>query len=108
MNPAVAKCNASWWDMRVGRDMQRRRTPTSFDVVYLVNFDSRGPRPISRVLRGGSFKNADDAVAQGIRLLLTAEGAYEKVQLGIEQANSGDLVDHDTVFAKLRSMLPRK
>lgn len=61
-----------------------------------------------KLVCSGHFKNADDAVAQGIRLLLTAEGAYEKVRLGIEQANSGELLDHDTVFAKLRSMLPSK
>ena len=61
-----------------------------------------------KLVCSGHFKNADDAVAQGIRLLLTAEGAYEKVRIGIEQANNGELVDHDTVFAKLRSMLPKK
>lgn len=56
----------------------------------------------------GHFKSADDAVAEGIRLLLTAEGAYEEVRIGIEQADNGELLDHDTVFANLRSKLPKK
>ena len=62
---------------------------------------------LEKLVVSGHFKSADDAVAQGVRLLLTAEGAYDKVQVGIDQANSGELVGHDTVFASLRSKLPK-
>lgn len=60
---------------------------------------------VDKLVVSGHFKSADDAVAQGIRLLLIAEGAYEQVQVGVEQANHGNLVDHETVFASLRSRL---
>ena len=60
---------------------------------------------VEKLVVSGHYKNADDAVAQGIRLLLTAEGAFEKVQVGIDQADRGELVDHNTVFSSLRSKL---
>jgi antitoxin ParD1/3/4 len=60
---------------------------------------------VEKFVVSGHYKNADDAVAHGIRLLLTAEGAYEKVKVGIDQANRGELVDHNTVFSNLRSKL---
>ncbi len=62
---------------------------------------------IEKLVVSGHFKNADDAVAQGIRLLLTAQGSYEKVQVGIDQANSSELLDHETVFSSLRSKLTK-
>ena len=62
---------------------------------------------VEKLVVSGHYKNADDAVAQGIRLLLTAEGAFEKVQVGIDQADRGELVDHNTVFSSLRSKLPK-
>ena len=37
--------------------MQCKRTLTCFDGAFLVHFDSKGRRPSSRVLRGGSFNN---------------------------------------------------
>ena len=60
---------------------------------------------VEKLVVSGHYKNADDAVAQGIRLLLTAEGAFEEVQVGIDQADRGELVDHNTVFSSLRSKL---
>ena len=63
---------------------------------------------VDKLVVSGHFKSAGDAVAEGIRLLLTAEGAYDQVRIGIEQADHSELVDHDTVFANLRSKLPKQ
>ncbi len=62
---------------------------------------------VEKLVASGHFKNADDAVAQGVRLLLTAEAAYEMVQMGIDQANRSEFVDHHTVFSSLRSNLSK-
>ena len=59
---------------------------------------------IESLLTSGRFQSVDDVVAEGVRLLATTEKLRQKVQVGIEQADRGDVIDHDTVFARLRAL----
>jgi predicted transcriptional regulator len=43
-------------------------------------------------------------LTEGLRLLVSSERLRQQVQEGIEQADRGELVDHDTVFGQLRAM----
>ncbi|TWU45694.1 hypothetical protein Q31b_08700 [Novipirellula aureliae] len=52
----------------------------------------------------GKFASVEEVVVEGVRRLVSSEQLREQVQAGIEQANQGDLVDHDTLFAKLRDL----
>jgi Arc/MetJ-type ribon-helix-helix transcriptional regulator len=63
---------------------------------------------VDRLVDSGHFKSTDDVVVHGILLLLTAEGSYDDVQIGIAEANEGKILDHSTVFANLRSKLTNK
>ena len=45
-----------------------------------------------------------EAVSEGVRLLVSNEKLREAVQVGIDQANNGELHDHDTVFEQLKAM----
>lgn len=45
-----------------------------------------------------------EAVSEGARLLVSNEKLREAVQIGIDQANNGELHDHDTVFGQRKAM----
>jgi len=56
------------------------------------------------LVAAGRFSSLDEVVAKGIRLLASSEQLRQQVQVGVEQADNGELVDHDTVFSQLRAM----
>lgn len=57
---------------------------------------------IEGLLATGRFSSVQEAVSEGIRLLASNEKLRQEIQLGIDQADRGELFDHDTVFAQLR------
>ena len=59
---------------------------------------------IEAMVTSGRFGSVQEAVSEGIRLLVFNEKLREAVQVGIDQADRGDLHDHDTVFAQLKAM----
>ena len=52
----------------------------------------------------GRFSPVDEVISAGIRLLESNEKLRDQVQMGIEQADRGDVIDHHTVFAQLKAM----
>ncbi len=59
---------------------------------------------IEGLVTSGRFRSVDDVIAQGVKLLATTETLRNKVKFGIEQADRGEVEDHDTVFARLRAL----
>ena len=59
---------------------------------------------IESLVESGRFSSVDEAISEGIRLLLSQERLKQEVQIGIQEADRGEVVDHDTVFAQLRTM----
>ncbi|NOY42255.1 MAG: CopG family transcriptional regulator [Planctomycetes bacterium] len=59
---------------------------------------------IENLVSSGRFSSAGEAVTEGLRLLVSSERLRQQVQEGIEQADRGELIDHDTVFGQLRAM----
>lgn len=57
---------------------------------------------VEGLVASGRFTTLDEAIVEGIRLLASNERLRLQVQAGVKQANDGDLVDHDTVFAELK------
>lgn len=54
------------------------------------------------LVASGRFSSVDEVLSEGVRLLASQERLRQEVRLGIEQADRGEFVDHDTVFAHLR------
>ncbi len=59
---------------------------------------------IANLVSSGRFSSAGEALAEGLRLLASSEKLKQQVLEGIEQADRGELVDHDTLFGQLRAM----
>ena len=59
---------------------------------------------VQQLIASGRFATAEDAVAEGIRLLASNERLRAQIQAGSEQADRGEIADHDTVFARLRAL----
>ena len=59
---------------------------------------------VERLVAAGRFSSAQEAISEGIRLLASNEKLRQEIQTGIEQADRGEVVDHDTVFAQLRAL----
>ena len=59
---------------------------------------------IEALVSTGRYSSVQEAVAEGIRLLVSNEKLREEVQVGIDQADNGELHNHDTVFAKLKAI----
>lgn len=70
--------------------------------------DIQIPREQQTVIEGlvasGRYKSVQEAVAEGIRLLVSNEKLRQAVQIGIDQAQCGELHAHDTVFEHLKAM----
>lgn len=52
----------------------------------------------------GRFSSVEEVVSEGIRRLVSNEEIRSKVQIGIEQADCGELVEHETAFGRLREL----
>lgn len=59
---------------------------------------------IEGLVANGRFSSVQEAVSEGIRLLVSNEKLRQEIQVGIDQADRGELFDHDTVFARLKAM----
>jgi antitoxin ParD1/3/4 len=58
---------------------------------------------VENLVESGRFASADDVIGECVRLLASREQLREQVNVGVEQADRGELIDHDTVFANLRT-----
>lgn len=56
------------------------------------------------LIAGGRFSTIEEVVSEGIRRLVTTEEIRSQVQLGIEQADRGEVVEHEAVFERLRHL----
>ena len=59
---------------------------------------------VEGMVASGRFATVDEAIAEGIRLLASNERLRQQIQEGVDQADRGDVIDHDTLFAELREM----
>ena len=59
---------------------------------------------VEGLVAAGRFSSVQEAISESIRLLASSEKLRQEVQVGIDQADRGELIDHDTVFAQLKAM----
>lgn len=59
---------------------------------------------VEGLVASGRFNSLNEAIGEAIELLVSREELKQTVQLGIEQADRGEIINHDTVFGQLRIM----
>lgn len=59
---------------------------------------------IESLVAAGRFASAGEAVSEAVRLLVSQERLKRQVAIGVEQAERGELLPHDTVFDHLRAI----
>jgi len=67
-----------------------------------VELSSDASSFIDSLVSSGDFQTPSEAVAEGIRLLMSREKLRSEVQAGIDDADAGNLVDADEVYAEAR------
>ena len=58
---------------------------------------------IENLVQTGRFSSTDEAISECVRRLMTQEQLKKQVDVGIQQADRGEVMGHDTVFANLRA-----
>ncbi len=59
---------------------------------------------IEGLVASGRFSSAQEVISEGIRLVVSNEKLRQEIQVGIDQAERGEIYDHDTVFSQLKAM----
>ncbi len=59
---------------------------------------------VENLVASGRYPSVQDAISEAIHLLAAREELHKEIQVGVDQADRGELLDHDTVFGELRSI----
>ena len=59
-------------------------------------------RSVEALVASGEYSTAQDAVADGVRLLMTRKQLRDDIQKGIAELDAGQWIDGKEVFAELR------
>lgn len=52
----------------------------------------------------GQYNTVEEVISAGIQRLTSSEELRQKVQVGIDQANRGEVIGHDVLFDELMLM----
>jgi len=72
-----------------------------------VQLNSEAIQFVEGLVAAGQFKSAEEAVAEGVRLLMSQQQLRAEIQKGIAEADAGLTVDGEEVFAELRERAKR-
>ena len=62
---------------------------------------------VESVVATGQYPTANEAVAEGVRLLIARNKLREEIQIGIDDIENGRVHSHEEVFAELRATASR-
>ena len=57
---------------------------------------------VEGLVASGQYKSADEAVAEGVRLLMSRQQLRAEIQKGVDELEAGKGIDGEVVFAELR------
>jgi len=60
---------------------------------------------IESLVASGKYSSADEALTDGVRLLMTRQKLHQDIQAGIEDLEAGRSVDGKQAFAEIRQRL---
>lgn len=62
---------------------------------------------VKNLVAQGRFNSEEDAIVEGIKLLMDREQLRGEIQKGVKQLDAGQFYDEDTVFAEVNSEIDK-
>ena len=72
------------------------------EVVMQIDLPNDATQFIEQLVASGEYPSADDALVDGVRLLMARKQLQAVIQKGIGELDAGDGIEADRVFAELR------
>lgn len=72
-----------------------------------INLSDTAQQRIEELIASGRFADATEVIDAALAYFTAEEHLREQVQIGLDQANRGELLEHEQVFADLRRRLMR-
>ena len=57
---------------------------------------------VEGLVASGQYKSVNEAVAEGVRLLMSRQQLRTEIQKGVDELDAGEGIDGDVVFGELR------
>ena len=57
---------------------------------------------VEGLVASGQYKSANEAVAEGVRLLMSRQRLRADIQKGVDELDAGQGIDGESLFAELR------
>lgn len=70
-----------------------------------LNLSAEANEFVRGLVAQGKYQNEEEAVVDGIRLLMGREKLRNEIQVGIEQLDRGEFCDEETVFAEVDAVI---
>ena len=70
-----------------------------------LNLSAEADEFVRGLVAQGKYQNEEEAVVDGIRLLMGREKLRNEIQVGIEQLDRGEFCDEETVFAEVDAVI---
>ena len=67
-----------------------------------IDLPAEAAQFIEGLVASGQYRSADEAIADGIRLLMTRQQLRADIQKGVDELDAGQGIDGKQVFAELR------
>ncbi len=67
-----------------------------------IDLPAEAAQFIEGLVASGQYRSADEAIADGIRLLMTRQQLRAEIQKGVDELDAGQGIDGKQVFAELR------
>jgi putative addiction module CopG family antidote len=81
--------------------------PATSEKVMNLNLPSDINNFVKGLVSQGRFDSEEAAVVEGIRMLMSREQLRGEIQKGVEQLDSGEWFDEETVFSELNAEIDK-